>query len=356
MGGLQVKDQGNANGTLHHRVLRVVLSAHIPDLYASLSEIVASAFVKEMSKCTKDKEGWTSLPSWAMAKRVITAANAQVYFGSELTQNSEFQDAVHDFIEDLLLTSELLRWTPSITHKFIAPLLMRNHRASQTITKHLTPVVEERLRQARKRLANDSPPPASRPIDCVQFFVDANSRKQEWTASRIVQVVLGMWFASVHQPALTLVYALENLCEHPEYIDLLRQEIFASGSHLSSCDMQAGSRESAASLEGLVILDAFMKESSRVRPSDAISVRRKVLQPFTFKDGLQIPVGDVLCVPMNAIMVDGSKYPGSEIFSPWRFIKSTVQPGGNREVLDNTSRFTDKDLSYPLWGFGGHAW
>lgn len=311
MGGLEVKDNGNANGTLHHRVLRVVLSAHIPDLHASLSEIVASAFVKEMRKGVKEKNGWTKLPSWATAKRIITTANARVYFGTELTQNSEFQDAVHDFVEDLLFTAEVLRWTPSITHALIAPLLMRNHRASQTITKYLTPIVEQRLRQARNGPAYDERP-SSKPVDCIQFFVDANSRKQEWTASRIVQVVLGMWFASVHQPALTLVYALENLCEHAEYIEPLRQEIFSSGCS-SSGGIEAESRESAAFIEGLVILDAFMKESSRLRPSDAISVRRKVLQPFTFKDGLQIPAGDVLCVPMNddqgrPIMGDAGQY------------------------------------------------
>ena len=188
--------------------------------------------------------------------------------------------------------------------------------------------------------------------------MDANSRKQEWTASRIVQVVLGMWFASVHQPVLTLIYALENLCEHPEYIEPLRRELstLSSGCHKSD-DLEAASQVLASTLENLPMLDAFMKESSRLRPSDAISVRRKVMQPFTFKDGIHIPAGDVLCVPMNAIMRDEALYPDAERFSARRFLESISQSEEDREnTVKTSSRFTDSDFRYPLWGLGGHAW
>ncbi|ROW10725.1 hypothetical protein VPNG_05126 [Cytospora leucostoma] len=355
MGGLEVKDNGTANGTVHHRVLRVVLTSRIADLYAPLSGIVSSVFEKQISSGDRDHEGWTTLPSWTMARRLITTANARVYFGAELVENTEFHDSVHSFINDLLSTAEILRWTPSIIHPLVSRLLMRNHRASKTIIKHLTPVVEERLRRARTGVSGSGSP---KPVDCVQFFVDANSRKQEWTASRIVQVLLGMWFASVHQPVLTLIYALENLCEHPEYIETLRRELSTSapGRHVSG-DLEAAGQGSASALENLPLLDAFMKESSRLRPSDAISVRRKVMQPFTFKDGIHIPAGDVLCVPMIAIMRDEAIYPNAERFFAWRFMDSIRQSGGDGvNTVRNTSRFTDSDSHYPLWGLGGHTW
>lgn len=354
MGGLEVKDNGTANGTLHHRVLRVVLTSRIADLYAPLSGIVSSAFEKQINSGDRDHKGWTTLPSWTMAKRIITTANAKVYFGAELMDNTEFHDSVHSFIDDLLFTAELLRWTPSIIHPLVSRLLMRNHRASKTIIEHLSPVVEERLRQARSGLSGSDSP---KPVDCAQFFVDANSRKQKWTASRIVQVLLGMWFASVHQPVLTLIYALENLCEHPEYIEPLRLELstLSSGCHVSD-DLEAASQESASTLEALPLLDAFMKESPRLRPSDAISVQRKVMQPFTFKDGIQIPA-DVLCVPMNAFKRDEAIYPDAEAFSAWGFMESVRQSDGDHvDTVRNRSRFTDSDFRYPLWGLGGHAW
>lgn len=354
-GGLEVKDNGTANGTVHHRVLRLVLTSRVSDLYAPLSGIVSSAIQKQMSSGDRDHSGWTTLPSWTMAKRIVTTANARVYFGAELMDNTEFHDSVHSFIDDLLFTAEVLRWTPSFTHPLVSRALMRNHRASKSIIKHLTPVVKERLHQARNNPSSSDSP---RPVDCVQFFVDTNSRKQEWDASRIVQVVLGMWFASVHQPVLTLIYALESLCEHSEYIEPLRRELSALSSEgYISDDLEAASQASASTLEKLPLLDAFMKESSRLRPSDAISVRRKAMQPFTFKDGIHIPAGDVLCVPMNAIMRDEALYADAERFSASRFLESVPRSEEDRDdSVKNSSRFTDSDFRYPLWGLGGHAW
>lgn len=345
MGGLKVDDNGNANGTLHHRVLRVVLTSCIPHLYKPVSRMISTAFQEELSNGAKVKGGWTRVSSWSVAKTIITAANARTYFGADLANNPTFHGALRSFIEDLLFTAEILRWSPTFLRPFVGPLLMRNHRASQAIIKHLTPVVEERLSQARN-FPNDKPR-ASRPVDCIQFFVDANSRKRQWTAKRIVQVLLGVWFASVHQPALTLVYALENLCEHPEYIEPLRKEL--SSSMDESGGTEIGKKNPAASLEDIALLDAFMKESSRLRPSDAISVRRKVMSTFNFKDGTQILPGDVACVPMNAILRDEAHYLNAEDFSPWRFLDENGQ-------LRNSSRFTDVVFSYPLWGLGGHVW
>ncbi|KAG6365121.1 hypothetical protein INS49_006728 [Diaporthe citri] len=97
---------------------------------------------------------------------------------------------------------------------------------------------------------------------------------------------------------------------------------------------EIGKKNPAASLEDIALLDAFMKESSRLRPSDAISVRRKVMSTFNFKDGTQILPGDVACVPMNAILRDEAHYLNAEDFSPWRFLDENGQ-------LRNSSRFTD---------------
>lgn len=354
MGGLLVHDDGNLNGTLHQRVLRVVLTSRFPDLFGPISDAVATAFDQDIKRGSAGADGWISVPSWAAAKRVITAANVRVFFGDELADNAAFHAAVLSFVDDLLLTAEILRLTPSFIRSFIAPLLMKNYRESQTIIKYLTPVVEERLVQSRLARA-EKRPHLNDPVDCIQFFIDANSRKLEWTAQRIVQVLLGVWFASVHQPALTLVYALENLCEHPEYIDLLRQELSTCLSD-SSDSTEGVVNESAASLEDTALLDAFLKESSRLRPSDSISVRRKVMKPFTFIDGTHIPAGDVVCVPMNAILRDPTRYADSGTFYPWRFVGQKSQNEEEKGIRGVTSKFTDMEYSYPLWGLGGYSW
>jgi cytochrome P450 len=44
-------------------------------------------------------------------------------------------------------------------------------------------------------------------------------------------------------------------------------------------------------------VDSFLKESARMLGLSGTSVNRKVLKPFTFSDGTNIPVGTELVVP-----------------------------------------------------------
>lgn len=58
----------------------------------------------------------------------------------------------------------------------------------------------------------------------------------------------------IHQ---TFVYALYDLCEHPEYIEKLREELAQTGGEFWNC------------LDSLPLLDSFLKESARLNPSDS---------------------------------------------------------------------------------------
>ncbi|KAF7931395.1 hypothetical protein EAE99_003866 [Botrytis elliptica] len=274
---------------------------------------------------------WTQLRSFTVAKKVTVAANSLIFFGEELSNNSEFLSAVLDYPEDLMITAEVLRFMPDSLAPLVAPVLMRNDKASKTLVDHLMLVVEDRLRQARSNEKNLGP----KPVDCIEFFIDANSLKNEWSAQKIVQVIMGIWFAVVHQPALSIVYALEDLCEHPEYVGLFRAEL---------AEMLSANEEN---LDSLPLLDSFLKESSRLHPSDSISVRRKVLQPFTFSDGTCLLPRDVACIPLQAIMRDSTYYSDSLTFNAFRFIDE------NR--TKNLSKFVDTSSTYPLWGLGKHA-
>lgn len=58
-----------------------------------------------------------------------------------------------------------------------------------------------------------------KPLDCVQWIIDSNPKREPWPPEKIIQAVLGLWFASVHQPAIQLVYAIDALCKHQQYIE-----------------------------------------------------------------------------------------------------------------------------------------
>ncbi|PHH88649.1 hypothetical protein CDD83_7267 [Cordyceps sp. RAO-2017] len=367
MNGLEILDNMKANDSLHTRILGVVLRSHLPELSSPLSKILCCTFDHEFATSTnKNNDGWVRLPSFTLTKKLITAANTLVFFGPDLAANSSFLEAALAYPEDTFFAAKVLRLLPSVIHPILAPALMRNHRATKAMVSHLTPVVEHRLRRARERQSADAG--VIRPLDCIQFFVDAstNNRQDDWPSQKIVQGLLGTWLAAVHQPALTAVYLLEDLCEHVEYVEHIRQELalhlgFRLTSDVGDEHCDAFSTAAAAAIEDAPLLDAFLKESSRLHPSDSISVRRKVLKPFTFRDGTHILPGDVACVPSQAIMRDEIVYAQSTVFSPWRFITYGETCMGSSEQRLSTkrgsrSRFSDAEPTYPLWGLGRHSW
>jgi cytochrome P450 len=337
MNGLEVDDRMSVNGNIHSRALQVELRSHLGVLQYPLSERIAAIFTEEMTSGTPLPGDWRLLHSFPVAKRLITAVNSLVFFGDEVSHDSTFLKAALDYPEDLMVTAEAIRFIPTCLASLVAPHLMGRYEASRVLVNRLTPLVEQRLRCAYLADADVNSP--SKPLDCIQFFVDASMRKKSkepWSAQKLVQALLGVWFASVHQPSMSLVYALDDLCFHPQYIDKLRDEI--------STGMQEG-----RDIDSLPLLDSFLKESARLNPSDSISVRRKVLQPFTFGDGTRLMQNDVACVPLQPILRDANTYRNPLEFDASRFLNDTT---GSKSAL----RFTDSNAQFPIWGLGKRTW
>lgn len=336
MNGLEVDDRISVNGSVHSRALQFELRSNLGILQQPLSERIALIFTKEMASGSRIAGGWRSIHGFPMTMRLITTANSLVFFGSELSQDQTFLEASLAYPEDLMMTAEALRFTPSFLASFVAHYLMRRHEAPTLFVSRIMPVIEQRLRSAR--LAGSDTDNLLKSIDCIQFFLDANIRKgtqEPWSAQKIAQVLLGVWFASVHQPAMSLFYALEDLCSNPEYIDQLRAEI-------------SNGISEGRDIDSLVLLDSFLRESARLNPSDSISVRRKVLQPFIFKDGTSLMPNEVACVPLQAILRDPNIYSNPLEFDAFRFVDEIANT--------NTQKFTDSSAQFPLWGLGRRTW
>ena len=337
MNGLEVQDTMSANGSLHSRVLSKNLRSHLDQLQPSLTRAIAVSFGNEVQKASKMPDDWVRLPTFSMAKHVVCTANCRTFFGPSLTSNEEFFKAASEYPEDLLKTAEILRLLPSLLRPMLAPVLMRQHQASSTILRHLVPEIQRRI---ERKLDPKVEEPKQEQVDCLQFFIDAtSSQKDAWSSLRLVQAILGIWFASVHQPALSLVYALEHLSIYPEAAAQLRDEL-------------ANTSSSDSNIDHLPLLDGFLKESSRLHPSDSISVRRKVLKPYMFSDGTCLKRGDVACVPLQAISWGEGLYPQSLDFDLLRFVREDK----HEHPLSSASRFTNATSKYLLWGLGKRAW
>lgn len=124
MNGLEVEDQMAANGSLHSRLLRVMLTGHLEDLQPSLATTVSKS-IDEVSAGKRISSDWTEIKSFSMSKKVVVAANCLVFFGEKLSKCPELLQAAPDYPEDLLFTDEMIRLLPKSAAPVLAPLHMR---------------------------------------------------------------------------------------------------------------------------------------------------------------------------------------------------------------------------------------
>jgi cytochrome P450 len=79
------------------------------------------------------------------------------------------------------------------------------------------------------------------------------------------------------------------------------------------------------------------------------------MAPFSFSDGLQVPIDDWVCIPQQAMMHDDRIYPEPSSFDPLRFLhygqaKATGEAKAGRRYL------TDVHSTWPVWGLGNASW
>ena len=77
---------------------------------------------------------------------------------------------------------------------------------------------------------------------------------------------------------------------------------------------------------------------------------RRALHPFTFANGVTIPAGTVIAVPVTEIHTDGEIYPNPKEFDGFRFANLREHDGVSGQQLASTS------AEYLAFGYGRHAW
>lgn len=128
--------------------------------------------------------------------------------------------------------------------------------SGSVMTNALVAVVSERFRDAElRKLRHDIP----EKNDCIQWIMDHAPRHKPWGVMRVVHELIAVWFGSVHIASTTACAAIYDLCDRPEYVDILREEIEQTG--WEAFDKAGG--------QILPLMDSFLKESARLNPIES---------------------------------------------------------------------------------------
>ncbi|ERF69700.1 hypothetical protein EPUS_03692 [Endocarpon pusillum Z07020] len=335
MHGFEWNDVRGVEGTGFVRALRTILTSHLPKLLPSLQERIANHIHRELMN-HESSSGSYELSIYDMSKRLVAKTNSFVFFGHELTEDSDFFEAAYSFPHESALAAEAFRLLPNP--------LARNHWAARSFHDRLHREIERRL--SLRSIGN-----GQSSNDGLQWLIETSPKKNPWSIQRLVGEVMGIWYGSVHTLSIAVTFALLDLYSHKEYIEPLRKEL--DNTKLDALKGTPGE---------MPLLDSFLKESARLSAFESTGVRRQALKEFTFSDGLHLRRGDWVCVPHRSLMRDENNFPDALSFHGFRFVgtqhnkdSSNEQDHSSAGIPAKGSFLTDSSDSL-IWGLGRIVW
>ncbi|CAD6591006.1 MAG: hypothetical protein ASARMPREDX12_004887 [Alectoria sarmentosa] len=309
----------NHDNNVSTLALTMGLRSNLPALRKGLQGRLQEAFEHEI-RGSKDSNGWIKMPASAASYRIAGKLNCFVILGEKLANDPFLAQATLQFAYDAAITSELMRFTPSILQRFL------QERISREIRERLSS--QSRAEEADKEQ-----------LDCIQWTINAFRRSNEMSLTGTLERSMGFLFASAHQVPPLVASSLYTLCKHPEYLHPLQEEV----SRIAEDDLSRTRNQDTP------LLDSFIKETARLHPLQTVALNRKVMTPFVFSDGTHVPAGNTVCIPQQAMMLDPENYANPLEFQGFRFV--TQRDG----VVTSTSRLSHPSPLFPFWGSVGRS-
>lgn len=328
------------------KVVRVDMNRQLGDLVAAMHEECVDGFRRFMPACLD----WSPVKIYSILARIVAQVSGLVLVGLELCRNEEWQRISIEFSADAFGAARTLRagnkhpwsmWLASYT----SPSVARIRHSRQKASALLRPICE-------KRLARTTDPTWRRPNDGNQWLLDSHSHSGE-SIDEVVKSQLRLTMAAIHNTTMGITNNIFDLLAHPEYIEVLREEVKQVLAQEGGWTKQALAR--------LWKLDSFMKESQRLNPSTMITVKRKVLKDLRLHDGLVLPKGSHIAFASDGLNRDPEIYPSPDTFDGLRFYNlraAATTPDSDRMAAAESEtkyQFVTATPDYLNWGQGRNA-
>ncbi|KAH7381517.1 cytochrome P450 [Pyrenochaeta sp. MPI-SDFR-AT-0127] len=322
------------NDTLVHSV-KVDLTKNIPRIMAELQDEVGYAIGEHIGEC-KD---WTGYPLYFMLTHLVALLSGRIFVGHPLSRDPAWLHATVRYTIDGFTGAEKLWDYPRILHpimQYFIPEVRMVHSYLSNGAKMLAPLIKSRQ---NVKYANEK----EKPSDMVQWIIDNSDPKDKGNVAYITKTQMLISVVAIHTTTMTMTQVIFDLLAHPEYIDILREEI----NTVKPTEEEPWTK---AKIAGLRKMDSFMKESQRFRPPGLVTMNRQVEQELKLSNGLTLPKGAHIGVAAGSNALDPELFPNPMEFDGLRFLKLRNLPGN-----DNKYHFVTTGPDQLHWGVGTHA-
>ncbi|KAJ5779084.1 hypothetical protein N7457_006804 [Penicillium paradoxum] len=271
---------------------------------------------------------------------MVARLSSLIFVGETISHDEEWINVSVNYAIDAFNAMRDLREWPSI----LRPVIHRFLPATQKLRKHLQMAraiisreIDRRALIRAGEIPEDDPP---RNIDALDWYRETAEARNKLDFDQSCSQV-GLALAAIHTTSNLLNNVLYDLAAYPEYIQPLRDEIWAVAA-------EDGILQKTSLLK-LRLMDSVMKESQRTHPLSFTSMNRLTLKEIVLSDGTVIPKGANILVSTNTLEND-SIYPSASTYDGYRFYNKRQQPGN-----EHRHQFVTTTTEHFVFGHGVHA-
>ncbi|KAF5368299.1 hypothetical protein D9757_010524 [Collybiopsis confluens] len=331
------------------KVIRGLLTRNIGAKFAEVQdEITVSC--EELLPSTGE---WELVNLRDVIMPLVARTSNRFFSGLPLCRNPDYLDLNIRYTLQVILSAYFISVFPAFLKPLIGNVFTPLRSAMRRARRHLVPIIKERLANEERYGEEWS----ERPNDLLTWLLSEATTSSRRTVDDLVLRFLATNFGAIHTTTMTVTAAISSLGVNPEYIPELRQEITS---------VVAEHGWTKAAMGHMRKLDSFLMESQRMYMYFAYGLNRKVLKDFTFLNGLTVPAGATVAVPVWAIHHDNAStssfhfilsfmtrneyFPNAETFDGFRFSKMREEEG---ESIKH--QMVTPTREYLLFGVGRHA-
>ncbi|KAI9465137.1 cytochrome P450 [Lactarius psammicola] len=282
-------------------------------------------------------DDWVKVPVIETMQRVVCATTNRVFVGSPLCRDPDYLTLNMNFAVNVVKLAAIIRMFPKPLKPIVTRLLSNLPSQIRQEMEFIRPMVEERF--ARMEEFGDDWD--DKPNDMLMWLM-SEAKGVERSLEGLARRLLVVNFAAIFSTSLMFTTVFYHLLSNPEYIDPLRHDVETA---------VAEEGWTKAGMDKMYKVDSFIKESQRIDGSGVLTPTRLALRPFTFSNGVTVPAGTIITVPIIVIHADGENFPNPDEFDGFRFAKLRERDGDAMTRHQATSTSAE----CLTFGYGRHA-
>ncbi|KAI1325994.1 cytochrome P450 [Xylariaceae sp. FL0255] len=321
------------HSSLHVRVLNNKLNHDLPkfiDLAHDEMDYVWDKYIPQPDK-------WTEIDFQTAIRNVVCRMSARIFMGFPACRDERWLNAFS--VLDALPIAPLLpsRWKTKqqmrVSEEVVRGLLQKH-----TIFK------EKYSREGPAAITG------SEMHDTLMGWMFDNASEEENSVTDLAARACMLTLASIHTTAMTVSNLLFDLCDYPEWFEVLRREIEDVTERWGPLD-RAEKLNIKQWLAKLEKMDSFFIESQRLHPAILLAPQRVAIEPLTLKDGTTIPAGTWVAWAGHQHANDAAVISNPATFDPMRsYRKRHSAPG-----LESKYAAGQADMNSLAFGYGTQA-